>query len=99
MVTPIWNNVTYGISLLSQENTYIYPPHHRHAARIPMRVSGRVVFAFMGHVVRDRKRRRVEALRRKISWVGKTKGQLGNGGVLYEEVEKGTSKKNSKSIW
>ena len=64
-----------------------------------MRVSGRVVFAFMGHVVRDRKRRRVEALRRKISWVGKTKGQLGNGGVLYEEVEKGTSKNNSKSIW
>ena len=47
MVTPIWNNAAYGISLLSQETTYIYPPHHRRAARIPMRVSGRVVFAFL----------------------------------------------------
>ncbi len=64
-----------------------------------MRVSGRVVFAFLGHVVRDRKQRRVDALRRKISRAGKAKRQLGNGGVLYEEVEKDTSKNNSKSIW
>lgn len=64
-----------------------------------MRVSGRVVFAFLGHMVSDRKRRRVEMLRRKISWAGKAKRQLGNGGVLYEEVEKDTSKNNSKSIW
>lgn len=64
-----------------------------------MRVSGRVVFAFLGHMVSDRKRRRVEVLRRKISWAGKAKRQLGNGGVLYEEVEKDTSKNNSKSIW
>ena len=88
MAIPIWNNAAYGISLLSQETTYIYPPHHRHAARIPMRVSGRVVFAFLGHVVRDRKQRRVDALRRKISRAGKAKRQLGNGSVLYEELEK-----------
>lgn len=41
-----------------------------------MRVSGRVVFAFLDHVVRDRKQRRVDALRRKISWAGKAKRQL-----------------------
>ena len=33
-----------------------------------MRVSGRVVFAFLGHVVRERKRRRVEVLRCRMGW-------------------------------
>ena len=88
MAIPIWNNAAYGISLLSQETTYIYPPHHRHAARIPMRVSGRVVFAFLGHVVRDRKRRRVEAPRRRIGRVEEGEKTVGNGSVLYEELEK-----------
>lgn len=64
-----------------------------------MRVSGRVVLAFMGHVVSDRKRRRVEAPRRRIGWAGEGEKTVGNGSVLCEELEKDTSKNNSKSIW
>jgi len=50
-------------------------------------------------MVSDRKRRRVEAPRRRIGWAGEGEKTIGNGSVLCEELEKDTSKNNSKSIW
>ena len=58
-----------------------------------------MVFVFTGHMVSDRKRQRVEASRRRIGRAGEGEKTVGNGSVLYEEVEKDTSKNNCKSIW
>ncbi len=47
-----------------------------------------MVFVFTGHMVSDRKRRRVEAPRRRIGRGEEGEKTVGNGSVLYEEMEK-----------